>query len=88
MTSSTSTTTVKTPRIVGYVFGLAFIYGVWLLEPRWVFGAIALLLLYDVLFFASNTESLFGMADASLAGLFNPPSTTLPTPPNAHLGGK
>lgn len=70
MTASTSAP--ASPRIVGYLFGLVSLYGIWILEPRWLSGALGLLILYWLVNSPDRAAALFADADRSLRGLIAP----------------
>lgn len=65
---------MRTPPIVGILAGLALLYGVWLVEPRWIQGAIGLLVLYALLTNAPRAAALFAQGDAGLRAIIAPTS--------------
>lgn len=48
------------PPVVGILAGLAVLYGAWLLEPRWIKGALGLIVLYVLLTNTDRAAQLFG----------------------------
>jgi hypothetical protein len=63
---------VRTPRVVGIIAALALLYGAWLVEPRWITGALGLLVLYALLTNVPRAAELVDQATGGLAAAFAP----------------
>jgi len=63
---------VRLPRIVGILAAVGLLYGAWLLEPRWITGALGLVILYALLTNAPRAVALIDQADAGLRAIIAP----------------
>ncbi len=65
---------MRTPRIIGIIAAFALLYGAWLVEPRWITGALGLIILYVILTNVPAATALIAQADNALAAAFTPPA--------------
>jgi hypothetical protein len=74
----TAPTPAPMPRIIGYLFGGTFLFGIWIIEPRWIIYPLGLILLYLFLAKAPMAAQLIADVDKSLRGLIAPTTAAAP----------
>lgn len=62
----------RSPRIVGILASLALLYGVWTIAPRWISGALGLIVLYALLTNVPRAAALVDQATGGLSTIIAP----------------